>query len=215
MVASLDPGLFGVGWYPIADAAVRSDYLEVPSRSAESLYRADDRVIASIRSALLPLCGLPLWAAGRAANILWLQFGARESAPTTRNPDRIVGEYALHLTCPWRVSSETGVVAGASDLFVPADPDVPDEEFQWDRPGAAIVDLHLRRWIGVHAVAPLRVTAVEVDRCGGFVLRLEKEFALEVFPDASAEPHDLREQWRLLQPGRETPHFVLGNHGVD
>jgi hypothetical protein len=34
-------------------------------------------------------------------------------------------------------------------------------------------------------------------------------------PDASSEPHDLREQWRLLRPGAEAPHLVLLNQGVE
>lgn len=170
-------------------------------------------MITTIRNALLPLKALPLWSAGRAADMLWLQLGRHVPAPTARSPDRIVGEYALHVMCPWRVSGASGIVAGSSDLFVPADPDVPDEEFQWDRPGATIVDVHLGQWIDSHAATPLRVTGVEVDRCGGFVLALEKEFALEVFPDESARPQGDQEQWRLLQPGRGTEHFVFCTRG--
>jgi hypothetical protein len=55
------------------------------------------------------LRGLPLWSAGRAADMLWLSFGARRPAPTDRRPDREVGEWAVHLECPWRISAPDGV----------------------------------------------------------------------------------------------------------
>jgi hypothetical protein len=170
-------------------------------------------LIASIREALAPLHGLPLWDAGRAANMLWLLLGARVNAPTSRDPNRVTGEYALHLQCPWRVSFITGIVAGSSDMYVPADPEADEESFRWDRPGDAVADANLKRWIAAHSAAPLVVTAVDVDRCGGFVLQLSQEFAVEVFPTASSEPHDIREQWRLLMPGVEAAHFVLQNQG--
>jgi hypothetical protein len=172
-------------------------------------------MIDLISKALAPLHGLPLWDAGRAANILWLQVGAPVPAPTSRDPQRITGQYALHLQCPWRVSCATGVVAGSSDLYVPFNPEADEDAFQWDRPGDAMVDAHLERWIRAHATAPLTVSGIEVDRCGGFVLQLSQDFAVEVFPDASSEPHDVREQWRLLQPAQDAPHFVLMNQGVE
>jgi len=42
---------------------------------------------------------------------------------------------------------------------------------------------------------------------------LTRPFILEVFPDAFSMPHDIREQWRLLQPMSETEHFVVSNQG--
>ena len=158
---------------------------------------------------------MPMWAIGRAADMLWVQFGREVSAPTARDPDRTTGEYALHVQCPWRLSGTAGVVAGSNDIYVPADPDIDEADFRWDRPGASIGDERLRRWIEAHAAAPLIVQAVEIDRCGGFVLRLQQDFAFETFPDATSTPHDIREHWRLLQPGRDARHFVLLNQGVE
>jgi hypothetical protein len=145
--------------------------------------------------------------------MLWLSFGAHVHAPTRLSPERITGEFALHMQCPWRVSGVGGVVAGSSDMLVPADPD--DAAFDSGRPGAALGDAHLLRWLDAHAGAPLLVTGVQIDRCGGFVLQLSEEFAFEVFPDASTAPDDEREQWRLFEPARGTPHFVVSNRGVD
>ena len=41
---------------------------------------------SSSAEALAPLQGLPLWDAGRAANMLRLQLGLRVHAPTRRDP---------------------------------------------------------------------------------------------------------------------------------
>ena len=50
-----------------------------------------------IESVLAPLVGLQLWGPARAANMLSIQLGSPRSAPTTRAPDRQVGEFAIHV----------------------------------------------------------------------------------------------------------------------
>ena len=166
-------------------------------------------MIAAIEAALAPLRTLPLWAAGRAADMLWLQFGPRHYAPTQSNPDREVGEFAIHIMCPWRLAA--GVITGRSDLYVPADPDEDESQFRWDRPGRSIIDHQLRALVAAHEQTPLCVREITVDRCAGFTLRFDAGVTLEVFPDAFSMPHDIREHWRLLQPGLETAHFVVNN----
>ena len=172
-------------------------------------------MIVAVRGALAPLVGLRFGPVGRAADMLWVQFGETVIAPTSRDPARTTGEYALHMQCPWRVSGSAGVLAGSSDIYVPADPDIDESDFRWDKPGGALGDERLGRWMAAYATAPLVVRAVEVDRCGGFVLRLPHDFAFEAFPNATSAPHDLREQWRLLRPGQDAPHIVLLNQGVE
>jgi hypothetical protein len=164
-------------------------------------------LIASIRDALTPLCGLPLWGAGRAADLLWLQLGARVQAPTSKQPDRVTGEYALHIQCPWRASSAAGIIVGSGDLFRSTD----GSELESDEPGASLADALLQRWLADHS---LSVTAVAVDKCGGFTLRLTNGFSFETFPDA-APSRSSREHWRLLSPGRSVPHFVLLDTGLE
>lgn len=170
-------------------------------------------LISRIRAALSPLESLPLWSITRAADMLSIQFGERHPAPTERNPERVVGAYALHVSCAWRLSGTTGVITGVDDLYVPADD--TDEDFQWDRPGKALADLRLRTWVAAHAASPLAVEQITVDRCGGFVLQFPQTFAFEVFPVAGADPSVLREMWRLLQPARESAHFVYLDHGIE
>jgi hypothetical protein len=135
--------------------------------------------------------------------------------PTSHSPTRTTGEYALHVQCPWRVSGTAGVLVGSSDIYVPADPELDDADFRWDKPGDALADERLDRWIAAYETNPLVIQAVAVDRCGGFVLHLPHDFAFEVFPEATSAPHDIREQWRLLRPGEDSPHFVLLNQGIE
>ena len=170
-------------------------------------------LIARIRAALAPLEQQPVWSITRAADILSMQFGERRPAPTARDPDRIVGSYALHVSCGWRLSGTTGVITGADDVYVPADDS--EEDFQWDQPGKALADARLRSWISAHTASPLVVERIAVDRCGGFVLQFPQTFAFEVFPAAGADPSQIREMWRVFQPGRESPHFVYLDHGIE
>jgi hypothetical protein len=161
-----------------------------------------------IRDALAPLHGMPLWRAGRAATMLWLSFGRRVHAPTLRHPERITGEYALHLQCPWRVSGPNGVVTGSADMFVPSDPDMPAWAFDAECPGNALADFALGRWIDCYVRQPLVVIGIDVDRCGGFCLALSEGFAFEAFPNSRADGAE-SEYWRLLKPAEETRHFVM------
>jgi hypothetical protein len=168
----------------------------------------------AVAGALAPLRGLPLWAANRAATLISLQFGDRRPARAGR--PREVGAYALHLQCPWRLSGTTGIIAGSADIYLPRDDDVPESEGAVLRIGSMLVDVALERWVAAHETKPLQVQAVRVDRCGGFTLVLEQDFALEVFPDASSPPHVITEQWRLLPPEADDDpkHFVMLNSGV-
>ncbi len=171
-------------------------------------------MIQEIAQALEPLKGLPLWDAGRAADIIWLQLGAKEHAPTARNPIRVTGNYALHLQCPWRVSSNVGLVTGSDDLLLPRDAATPEWQVDATAPGGSLADARLQAWIHAYTAGPLIVEHIIVDRCNGFALQLTQGFAVEVLPTASSGRHDARELWRLLQPGRDTRHFVVEDQGI-
>jgi hypothetical protein len=145
--------------------------------------------------------------------MLWLQLGPRVHAPIDRDPERVTGEYALHVQCPWRISGRTAIVVGAGDMYRCADPNVPEWAFDPGHPGNAVADVRLRQWIAAFAHRPLAVLGVDADRSGGFVLRLSEGFAVEVFPDSS-EAGDEAEYWRLLKPGDDTPHFVMRGPGA-
>jgi hypothetical protein len=165
-----------------------------------------------IESTLSVLVGLPLWAVGKASSMAWFQFGARVHAPTPRSPDRITGEYALHLQCPWRITEKGEIRFGSHDIFRPRDPSLPSDDESVDRPGCSWFDRRAEEFNSAAEARPLRVRLVTADPFGGFALQLDRGVSLEVFPDSSAYPQTA-EHWRLLRPGADSPHFVVTNHG--
>ena len=93
-----------------------------------------------VESVIAPLVGMPLWDAGRAADLLWLAFGQRQTIKDFRGKPREAGEYALHVQCAWRFVLGEKVVAGNRDLYYPRGYKDPKEEipkgFDWDVQGA-------------------------------------------------------------------------------
>src|SRR5512142_2652596 len=114
--------------------------------------------------------------------MLWLQFGDRVHAPTRNNPDRITGEYALHVQCPWRVCNLSGIIVGSSDMYIPADEDANEESFEWDVPGNALADVRLAAWVSAGVDAAMIVSHALPDPCGGFTLQMSHGDKFEVFP---------------------------------
>ena len=165
--------------------------------------------------ALTPLLGQPIWAAGRSADLVWLQIGARRTVATRDNGQREVGTYALHLAGPWRIISQERILVGSADLLTPADPGADIETFDWDVPGANWLDVRLEElWSGFGSAVP-RIEGVEPDQYGGFSLHLSGGMRLELFPNATPTGDVATEFWRLLQPGSEAPQVVVGTFGIE
>jgi hypothetical protein len=170
---------------------------------------------AEVAAALTPLLGQAIWTAGRAGDLAWFQVGERRTAPSHDNGQREVGSYAIHLACPWRLIDHERVLVGSGDLLTPADPEAEIETFDWDIPGANWLDVRLSElWVGLSS-SPPRIEGVEPDQYGGFALHLSGGMRLEVFPNSTPTGHVATEFWRLLQPGTEAPHFVVGTFGIE
>lgn len=71
--------------------------------------------------ALSQLIGLPLWDATRTLNMGMFQLGAYRTRINLKGEQDTVGEYALHIQCPWRVIGPGGIVVGSEDRHYPAD----------------------------------------------------------------------------------------------
>jgi len=66
-----------------------------------------------IQNAAAVLIGKPLWECNRAGDMAMFQFGARRMMPSPRGVMREVGEYALHLQCPWRIRNGDKIIMAA------------------------------------------------------------------------------------------------------
>ena len=156
-----------------------------------------------------------LWGAGRDGAMLWLQFGERTPRAAVSGQPTEVGEYALQVSCPWRLVGPEGIHAASGDYFTPADPSVDPESFDWSEPDGNWCDVRLAAFIETTASAPRRVSGVSADEIGSLRLFLGDDYVLDVFPDSSHADHVDSEFWRLLQPAAAAHHFVVGSFGID
>jgi hypothetical protein len=155
-----------------------------------------------IETRLAPLIGLPLWAITRACTLESFQFGPRKTVTQEIGPraglQKEVGSHALHVLCAWRISGPSGVMVDSRDRY-----EIVDDGENWDRPEANRCDRRVQYFI-VNA-CPCNVIAVRADTVGSLRIELEREYVLEVFPDASTD----EQQWRFFSPYESTPHAVF------
>ena len=138
-----------------------------------------------IAEALQPLIGRTLFAANRAANMESFQFGTPGLMPSALpGRSRVVGEYALHVQCEWKLLGARGdVIASSSSEHT------------------------LAPWLKANAI---KVVSVSAEPNGAVTINLTRGYSLRVVVDENEG-----EQWRLLQPGRDSPHFVLRDSGIE
>src|SRR5207247_574846 len=90
---------------------------------------------ARIEQELSPLIGLRLSATHRAGPMRMFDFGElRTIGSRLRGSDSVrrVGQFALHIQCPWRIEGPEGFVTGLSDLWQPIDPGPNFDVNEWD-----------------------------------------------------------------------------------
>jgi hypothetical protein len=160
-----------------------------------------------IASALQKLTGSRLSIARNAGNMKVFHFGE-----TRLFNSQLVGRYALHIQCPWRLDGIEGIITGSGDFYVRAD---DNSDAEWE-PG--VVTGHLQNQIllqllqgydpktrsYVNATDGFIVQSVIADGYGGFEIHLSGSYRIVVFPTGSRG-----EQWRLVFPGAEAEHFVV------
>jgi len=163
---------------------------------------------AQIARSLSKLVSLRLAIARDAGNMKNFQFGVIRPHPAGKGT---VGEYALHIQCPWRLLHEGDIVTGSADYYEPAEMD--DEvdlqdgqagNLQRKRLGETLrsYDAATSSWI--NGTGELVVESIVVDDFGGFEISLSGKFRLQVFPSGSRG-----EYWRLFAPGSEDEHLVI------
>ena len=160
---------------------------------------------SEIEDALRVLQGLPMWAAGRTAvSLLWLHFGGIHDVVDRSGP-KTVGDYALHIDCPWRIVQRDVVVVGALDRFYPGDGH-DDDDFDWNHSRDTRWDRRLQQFMERYGTSGPIVRAIEMRGAGAFALRFDDEVSFEVFPNRSVDI----EYWRLFEPyRRDTRHVVI------
>jgi hypothetical protein len=185
----------------------------VSKESFEQALAEAARVRAGIQAELERLVGLPLSIARLMGSMRGFHFGAVR--PLERGTG---GEFALHVSCPWRLDHVRGAITGSDDLWTPADPADAGPDWDWEE-RETFQDRRLGRVMrgfdpatGSH-VNPdpdrLTVERVEAGDHGEAALYLRGGYRLILFPAGAAN-----EAWRLFRPhdgGR--PHFVVEGDG--
>jgi len=133
------------------------------------------------------------------------QFGAVKTHPTETG---MIGQYALHIECPWRIAlaecawripSNNLIVSGSGDWREPAErgdnSKALTELFQDYDEGS-------KSWVNISN--KLVVQQVESDDYGGLDIHLSGGYRLQAFPHGRSG-----EAWRLFQPGTEGPHLAM------
>lgn len=160
---------------------------------------------------LRQLIGLRLTATTRAANMECLKFG--HLLETNKSGQQIqIGEFGLHLQCPWRFTSETKILIGSLDLYEPVDETAEyDEHFDWEKPNGNLRDFKLQELITTQDLTAISVVA---DSFGGFDIFFSNGIKFSVFP-AYSKIDQYSEYWRLLtNKATKKNHFVVGGSGV-
>ena len=127
-----------------------------------------------------------------------------------------MGQYALHIQCPWRIDGPEGIVTGRSDLWEHiSGKRMPDE---WEPSiDDNIQDIQIGYLLGsyntethshVNSSALLVVERVRASDIGDLDINLSGGYRLILFPSGR-----IGEAWRLFEPGKDTPHFVIEGSG--
>ncbi len=163
--------------------------------------------IDRIQDILKVLVGLPLSHSFRAAGMRMLHFGKARVVENGR-----VGDYALHLQCPWRVEGPDGIVTGSDDLWEPANEDDWHENWSYDG-SVTLQDAQLRELLGepgIGTTSPngeitgLIVEAVEAAENGDLSIVLTGGYNLAVFVCGCRD-----ESWRFFSPKSGGGHLVF------
>lgn len=142
---------------------------------------------------------------GRAADLVWFQFGVVES-----QQDEPVASYALHMQCPWRITYEQKIVIGSADVYRPrldytGDPDL----FEWDVAGMNALDEQVNLHFHWNTMK-WTVERMMADHYGGFTISFSNGYQLESFIHETSDT----ELWRLLMR-TEQQHFVVNGQGTE
>ena len=150
-----------------------------------------------IRTAFQPLIGLQ-WALARHSGMTVFHFGDVRPAPGGGK----VGQFALHIQCPWRVVTPDRIVTGSADYWRPADENLNWGEWEKDRTtrrsSSAPPSLQEKRLLDlfcgydpdtgacVNITERLVVETVSADNYGGVQIDFSGDYSLQLFPASTS-----------------------------
>ena len=161
--------------------------------------------------ALSVLHGLRIRCVGRALDMLWIHFGDYRTYCDDRGKSREVGEWALHVQCPWRFVHSVGITLASADVYFYAN---RDEPYDFRAGGESVFDRKAAQLNRVLESGDFRVSSIAVGVSGTFELECNDELRFSVFPNASYQD-PTGEFWRMFRPDREGPHYAVSANGFE
>ncbi len=168
-----------------------------------------------LRLALTPLIRQKLSVARRAADMRVLHFGTLRPAPKSdipllkNKPRGSIGDFVLHIQCPWRIETEDSILTGRSDLWEPCERPDGFSYADWDYERDGNLQDQLLDHFFLNNDKPV-VESVSIQSNCAFTLAISGGYRLVVFPSGS-----IGEDWRLFRPGTEEPHLVVSGGAIE
>ncbi len=154
-----------------------------------------------IENKLKILRGLPLTNAGRAGGMAWLHFGKLSAVKSLNGSEKIIGEYALHIQCSWKL------IRVSAGMFTPScdSTEIVANSYNLSRDAERIIDT---------IKGEISVLSVEADSKGNLKIIFTENYLLELLADGMDDSNEI-EYWRFFIPNNPSPHFVVTNNGIE
>lgn len=163
-----------------------------------------------IQTAARVLVGKPLWLCRRAGDMAMFHFGERRKETNRKGEPTEIGEYALHLQCPWRIVLQDEIMMAALDVYKPQSGHEKEDNPDFDWEGAGNLLEERAETFFENGRRQYIVESVHAERAGALRLALQGGILLEICPCDSTK----NEHWRLFQPRADREHFVVTGAGI-
>jgi len=142
--------------------------------------------------------------------MLTLQFGPLVPRVSRGGVTKLLGTWALHIQCPWRIECAGTIYVGKSDLCEQGSESNEIVKLADDKI-TALFD-GFSRAVGTTSPGGDGLVVLEVrgDGFGGVWITLSEKFRLVIFPDGTKS-----EAWRFFSPGSNEKHLVVEGGAID
>lgn len=138
-----------------------------------------------------------------------MRLAPEETIPSLKDKLRgTVGDFALHIQCPWRIENNTGIITGRADLWEPLERSPEFSYDDWDYEDGNIQDQRIDQFLSANT--ELFVESLSIESHGSFTLALSGGYKLMVFPSGSTG-----EDWRFFRPGSGESHLVVSGGAIE
>lgn len=189
--------------------------------------RMNTKNLAYIKEKLKLLKGLPLRNVSRICDMLGLGMGGlieRESAyhkfKYGESKTVSIGEYALHISCTYRIRCGNDIILGKEDRFQPSRKLLGSADFDWERfnddSNAQYFDkLGNNRMDEIismkfNELDGFIIDFVKVGKLGDISISFANNFIIEVYVDTSSD----NECWRFFKANSDD-HLVVTSKGIE